>query len=539
MRNNYDGCEKKAIPFPARIAHQRDVIRRRPGSRTGELCFTIVRGWGVVILRAMSASTQPRQWKWWAVPSLTQGLWLALLLVLLSPWWRTFMVNADGDALFHWRVGSWMLQHRRVIRQDVFSHTRYGAPIISKEWLAEVIFATAGEWLSIYGLCLVAALVIATTFAVLHRQLLRAGNEPLVATLLVLLAAWVSRSHWLARPHIFTLLLAVIWHGTLQRYERDGAAGRLAMTLAGLTVLWVNLHGGYLVGFLILGAFIAGAIVSDRRKVFPLAGILMLCATVSLINPNGWRLHIHNIEFLQSNFLTGWIKEYSSPDFHVAGPRVLLVWLGLIFVTLVWHRPRWSAGSAILVAMWVYFALYAGRNIPLLALLSAPVITPPWSAWVRQRWPTFSNQVARANAGACGWPVIGVLAVLAILYLPRPVPMLRALWPVDAVRYIREHPDQFRGEMFNDYRWGGYLLAVLPDHRVFVDGRTDFYGEPLLREFLTAAEAGAGWADVFNKYGVRWTLLPTPHRLNQALAGASGWQCLYTDECATIYGRKQ
>ena len=56
-------------------------------------------------------------------------------------------------------------------------------------------------------------------------------------------------------------------------------------------------------------------------------------------------------------------------------------------------------------------------------------------------------------------------------------------WPVEAVDYIKKHPEQFGGNMFNQYVWGGYLLQALPEHRTFVDGRTDFYGEALIRQF--------------------------------------------------------
>src|SRR5882672_12640020 len=103
------------------------------------------------------------------LPSVSLWLWLLLLVMLLSQSWRTAMVASDGDACMHWRVGDWMLQHRQLIRHDVFSHTRFGAPVISKEWLAEIIFALAGNVAGLTGLALVAALVIATTFALLLR----------------------------------------------------------------------------------------------------------------------------------------------------------------------------------------------------------------------------------------------------------------------------------------------------------------------------------------------------------------------------------
>jgi hypothetical protein len=115
----------------------------------------------------------------WFMPSLTQWLWLIILLILLAQPWRTMMVASDGDPCLHWRVGEYMLETGHIpIRADVFSHTRFGEPIVSKEWLSELIFALAGRLAGLYGLVVVAALLIATTFALLHRQLLReTGNH--------------------------------------------------------------------------------------------------------------------------------------------------------------------------------------------------------------------------------------------------------------------------------------------------------------------------------------------------------------------------
>lgn len=469
------------------------------------------------------------------MPSLTQWLWLALVLVLLSPWWRTAMVGSDGDACFHWRVGTWMLQHREILRQDVFSHTRLGAPIISKEWLAELIFAGGGEALSLYGLCVVTALVIATTFALLHRQLLRDGNDPLVATVIVLLAAWASSGHWLARPHVFSFLMVVLWHGELLRFEREGGARRLAVTLPGLMVLWVNLHGAFLAGLMILGAYAVGA-WRDRAKCRALVGVLALCAVASLVNPSGYRLHLHNVEFLQSKFLTGWLGEYQSANFQTPGPRAFLAWLALIFLTQALRRPRLSAGQGLVLLLWTYFALYSVRNIPLLALLSAPLLAPAWSAWLRDRWPALSDRITGAVAVGRSWPVAVAVAIGAILYVPRPVELSPGFWPVRAAQFIREHPREFTGNMFNQYVWGGYLLAKLPEHKVFIDGRTDFYGEALVREFADTTALKTNWPVALAKYDVQWSLMPTRHPLNQALALA-GWRCAYTDPVATIYRR--
>ena len=117
------------------------------------------------------------------MPNFSFCLWLALLLVLLAEPSRTSLVATDGDACMHWRVGEDMLQSGRIVRTDTYSHTMAGAPVITKEWLAEIFFAAAGRLGSLFGLSVAGALVIATTFWLLHRRLLRDGNDLLVATL--------------------------------------------------------------------------------------------------------------------------------------------------------------------------------------------------------------------------------------------------------------------------------------------------------------------------------------------------------------------
>ena len=460
------------------------------------------------------------------------------------------MVSSDGDACLHWRVGEWMLQHKQIIRADVFSHTRFGQPIISKEWLSELIFAAAGRWSGLYGLCAVAALVIASTFALLHRQLLREDNDLVIAVLITLLAAWASSQHWLARPHVFSFLMVLLWNDALRRFERGGSLRWLNVRLGVLTLLWVNLHGAFLAGFAILGAYWIGAAfgllqMSDaaaqnasRQKLKALTMAALLCAVVSLINPNGLVLHFHNIQFLNSEFLRNWLAEYRSSDFHLPEARGFLAWLGLMFFTLALTRPQVSVSEGLLLISWTYFALYSARNVPLLAILSAPILAPGLSQAWRTRWNDFSLRLQTLNTASRGWPLVALAAFMALVFVPHQTEMVASKWPVSAVVYIHQNPDEFRGNMFNQYTWGGYLMQALPEHRVFVDGRTDFYGEALIRQFDDTASLRTNWMDALTQYNVSWTLMPTDHRLNLALALLPGWERVYSNEVATIYRKE-
>ena len=477
----------------------------------------------------------------WFVPSLTQWIWLVMLLLLISQPWRTVMVASDGDACMHWRVGEWMLQHKQIFRTDVFSHTRFGQPIISKEWLAELIFAFAGRLGGLFGISAVGALVIATTFALLHRQLLREGNEILTATGITLLAAWAANSHWLARPHAFSFLMALLWHDALRRFERTANGRALAISLGALMLLWVNLHGAFLAGFTILGAYwLAAAVARDRRKLTVLSTVALECAFVSLANPSGYKLHWHNLHFLHSGFLTDWLAEYSSMRFDSPDAAGFSAWLALMFLTLALRRPRIGAGAALVLVLWTYFALYSIRNVPLLAIVSAPIMAPAWSEAVRSKWGDFSLGLQRNNNAARGWPVVALVALAVTVFIPHPTEMPAKDWPVDALAFIRQHPEKFAGHMFNQYAWGGYLMQELPEHRVFVDGRADFYGEELVKEFDETTHLRPDWGVALQKYEVTWTLMPRDHRLNLALALLQPqWSCVYTDSVAAVWRKAE
>lgn len=477
-----------------------------------------------------------------------------LFLFLLAPAQRTKLVSSDGDACMHRVQGERMLATMEIVRGDEFSHTRPGHPVVTKEWLAQVLFAIAARARDFTGMCILAAAAIAATFGLLQRQLRVDGNHALVALFVTLLAAAASAPHWHARPHIFTMLMLVMWNGVLRRFGRSGRGVALTLSLGVLTLCWVNLHGGYLAGLLVLGAYGLGTLVewlgaretSARRDARMRFGTLVLagfvCVVVSVFNPNGLAVHAHNLQFLRSDFFTNWLDEYQSPNFRSVDSLGFLVWLAVMFAALAWGRKRYRVTEIVLLLSWTYFALYAVRNVSLCVIVTAPIIAPVLSDALRNARSGFVRGIAgRASlreATHKGWPVAAIAAgVVAFLAGPTELPANR--WPMSAVEHVKRNPELFSGNMFNLYGWGGYLLFALPDHKVFVDGRADFYGEKLVREYDSVDELRSDWQDVLTRYRIDWTLLPRRHRLNLALALLPEWSRTYEDEVSVIFVRSK
>jgi len=476
-------------------------------------------------------------------------------------------VASDSDPCWHWQQGNWMLQHHAVLRTEVFSHTRANAPLVDLWWLSEVVTAVAGNLLGWNGIALVAAVLCATSVWLLHRQLLAEGIEIVLSTVLTLLAAAVCAIHWLARPHLATLLLVLVFAWQLRWFARGRTTARkLMILLPALTALWVNLHGGFVFAFVLIGIYWAGAVVTwvraapdqrkaRRRDVLVLTGVGLTCLVASLLNPYGWRLPVQVGRYLHSPLLMGLALEYLPPNLHDPGTLPLVLEFVLVLLTLLVVRPRLTVTDALLLIVWSLLALRMVRNGPLFALVATPILAEHWNEFLRTASPSriiqwyrdVSADVTRVNqmAGARGLPALCLLAMMLVMAKPRIVggqPWLTTdlpaqRFPVAAVEFLRHAPNAVHGEMFNEYTWGGYLIWALPERKVFIHPNLDVYGEELVKQFLVVNNAKDGWEDILKKYHVGWTILPPDHPLNRLLTKHADWKLVYSDAVASIYGR--
>jgi len=509
--------------------------------------------------------------RWW-LPSVGLAIWLAFFFALSLSNWRLVLISADGDPCLHWRIGNWMIEHREVIQADQFSHTRPGAPLISKEWLSEIVFAAAGNLLDWNGIVLLAAALIATTLWLLHRQLLADGNELLLSTGLVMLAALGCSTHWLARPHLITHLLTVVFAWQLNGFTQGRVStARLFKVLVPLSLLWANLHGAFFVGFVLIVIYAVGSgidmfasKVEDRdtahNRLIVYLSLLAACLLASLINPNGWRLHAQVLHFLRTPELAAMTNEFRSPNFHSGGMTGFLLVLLVLAVMLLVARPRFRPTEILLVCVWGYFALHSARNVPLFALVVTPILATHLNQFLMQRhdsrlmrsYRKVSTDISVLDASASGRipAVLMVSLLIGVVVWPvasnsRPLittEILSNRFPVATVECClrgAEADKTLRGEMFNDYGWGGYLMLALPNRKVFIDGRNDFYGEELVREFNQVDDVKPGWGNVVEKYNVGWTILPRKHPLNSLLALRKDWKLFYQDDLAAVYARSR
>ena len=315
------------------------------------------------------------------LPSIGDFAWLIPILFLFGRMNGARTLLGDGDTGWHIRTGEWILAHGRVPRQDIFSFTRPDQTWYAWEWLSDVLMGWLHQVGGMQAVLLGAIALICLTFALLYRLVLRKCGSALIAFVLTGIAAVGSSIHWLARPHLFTMLFLVVFYSILE----DGRM-RLLFILPAAAVIWTNLHGGFLAGILMICAYAGGdliAVLAARRRedrhaaagrCWRYGRAALGCLAASFINPYGWRLHAHLIRFLTNPAYFQNIAEFTSISFrHPLAPFFeLMLLLGV--ATAFWSIMQRRFVSFLLVAGYAHLALLSIRNIPLFMIIAAPAV---------------------------------------------------------------------------------------------------------------------------------------------------------------------
>jgi hypothetical protein len=526
----------------------------------------------------------------WIVPSVGDLIFAALLGLLA---YTTLSVRLLGDAGIGWhiRTGQIILATHAIPRVDPFSATMSGRVWFAWEWLYDALVGWLDRAAGLNGVVLFTALVIAAVFAWTFRLLLRRGTNILLALLLVLLAASAAMIHFLARPHVVSWLFTVAWFWILDSSETGCASdsksfatsesnrrrGWMLWLLPPLMLVWVNVHGGFVVGFALLAIYWCSAAWQWLRpsgdrfddilrkiragqllRVLTLTGILSGLAT--LVNPYGFQLHVHIYRYLTNRFLIDHINEFQSPNFHYVAQKCFA---GLLLLTLVAlaakkrEAGRVRVSQALIILFAVYSGLYASRNIPVSSLLLILVIAP-WLSEAMDRFSFrrmgergFSSPQSLQRMEAVEFSLRGHLWPIAMVLLTCWIaahggklgakPLMDAhfdatRFPAAAVDYLAK--EDVQGPLVSPDDWGGYLIYRLyPRVRMVIDDRHDFYGEQFLKSYLKMVNAEPGWQDFLQQSRAHCVVVPKDSALANLLEETAGWKAIYSDEVATVFVR--
>jgi hypothetical protein len=458
----------------------------------------------------------------------------------------------DPDFWWHLRIGRWMADHARLPSTDIFTFTVPDHVWTDHEYLTEILIWLVYSATGIVGVSIAFGLLTWAGFWILYLQVRR---QPwVIAGVGLALAAVAGSPIWGPRAQMITFFLTCLelyWlHGYLSGRSRALNLFPLVM------VLWANLHGGWVIGFVWLGVAIVAELIgwvwdrdnpAHRAHVRRLAIITLFSAVAVAATPHGLSLYPYPFQTQGSVAQQKLIVEWFSPDFHQIYLRPFEAMVFLAIIGFALRRPPLYEFLLTLTALGL--ALQSVRNVVLFVAVATPVMINCYSAYWKELSETRGwklNLPPRRIFAVTTAVVLAVIAIATALRIYDSVnpdkqrALAMADYPVAASDWLAAHPE-IGTRMYNQYGWGGYLANRFypdPNRKVFIFGEAALMGDPLLNRYEDVQTLRSNWKEVLDQYRVDYIVYNKGEALANVLATQPDWVLAYEDSVAQIYVRR-
>ncbi len=481
--------------------------------------------------------------KWRSLHRLTTER-AAIVIVFMLLFAMASRVAIEPDMWWHLRVGQQILETGDPVYADSFTHTQPGRIHKNHSWLSQVVMAWLWRAFGHLGLTVFVASIAVVAMAFIYRT----GRGSIYAqSFALVLSGACAAAVWSPRPQMFTFLCAAILLFLLRRHKDNRL--RRCWLLSLLMWLWANLHAGYIVGFVIVLAYLlgealnqvfgAGEPVVAWRRLWRLGAVALFSLALLPINPLGLDVYAVPFETFGISGLRDFVQEWMSPDF--AHPATWpFVGLALALLAACWASRRgFDFGDFFLAGGTFFMALSSARHISFFALVATPIIARHLHAlavrngWSIRRGGEASTVGLALNLALVGLVAFGTLARVAYVSSSDAVDRALALnYPVASAAHLQD--SAIEGNLFNSYNWGGYLILYAPDLPVFIDGRTDLHRHALA-EYAAAAFGTRAWEDVFARRDIGVALIERDSPLASRLDEDARWRLEFQDEASSVF----
>lgn len=416
---------------------------------------------------------------------------------------------SSADLWWHLASGREIWRLRAIPRTDPFSFASDPGRWLDHGWLFQTIVWPLHE---LGGALLLQALQVALVFGIAFfalRQLRRDAVPQAAALVVIALAMAAAKPRLTLRPELVTLLLLAILLGWLRR----SAAGARwpAAAAAAMALLWANLHPGVVLGTLLVLVWFAAEAAArfrDGTAMRPLLrehAVRLLTFSLPLaITPYGIESVLFPFRLRALVASPGFVNpEWEPPTFE----RLPLLWISAAAVALLFlaraagridigdDASRWARPAVAIVL--AVFAFQYQRNVGAWGA-ALPFLAGPEVAAAARALSANARRALIATAGA--------LAVYSLVtFQPPGLGINKEEIPVDAVEFAREAG--IRGRMFNQARFGGYLIwRLYPREKVLIDGRNEVYTR-LLPRIAEAVGDGRAWTRFLADERIEWAII--------------------------------
>ena len=446
---------------------------------------------------------------------------------------------AESDIWWHLRNAQNLVQYHSLSRIDTYTFTAAGSPWVSFEWLSEVPFFLAFRATGLRGILLVYSTLMVLIFAGVYYRCCRAGADCKDATVATLGAMSLAGVSMAPRTLLFGWLCMVALMLVLDYFRRTEKGVWL---LPPLFALWINLHGSWLFGMVVLVMTIAsglvegewGLVMAKRWNPVELKKLLLAWAAslaALFVNPFGYKLVLFPFELLfrqQTAIENG--QEWLSVDFSTGNGKLALMLIFALLATALFSRQRWRLDEVMLTVFALWAALVHARFLFFAGLVILPILAPRLKLF-----PPYQRELDKPWLNAA---IMGAVVGSIIFFFPSSAQLQQKVeegYPAAALAFMQRQ--YFNGRIFNEYRWGGYMEWNTPELKPFIDGRAvPFVYQGIFDDYGNAVLIRQPF-EVLDKYRIEYALLEPRAPLTYLLQHSPSWRLIYSDQVAVLFER--
>jgi hypothetical protein len=485
------------------------------------------------------------------------------------------MSHWDYDSWWHASTGRYIVTEGHLPETDPFSFTstikgnKNLFPerenfILKQYWLAQILFYIIFDHTGSTGIILLRSVILLLSVLIVYWQLQRSG----VSFPSFLLFLITSRSLG-ERPVLFSILFTAVVLFLLVDFKTR--RGKMLFLIVPVMLIWSNMHGGFILGVIIILVFMFGEAVKaffrrsslEKREKLAFYSMACLALIASFINPNGWDAFFIALSSKYDVFLRN-IHEYQSPFFFYKNkirafdyPYFTLV---LFFPVILFLRNRKiDLIHLILLSGFFIMSLKASRYVIYYGIVGSMIMAIEVNAFMNEM---FKKKISEGFHKKIEYGLAVAVLISSLLYAAgyfkiehfRSRGVNPASTPVAAVDFIEKN--RMQGNMFNDYGYGGYITWRLYPVKNFIDTRS--LNRTVMNEWgwiVLAKEEVEGiqtrddsiplWETLLSNYRINFILMPLMDLYGNViplileLAESDDWVPVYIDYMNIIFIRNE
>ncbi len=482
----------------------------------------------------------------------------ALIFIFVYAVFKFFLPIETEDSWWHLATGKWIVEHRQVPHENVFSLTAEQKPWVFTQWLGSTIiylsYVVGGEVGVKIFRDAIFVIVIGMFFVYARRKI---SSWLLAVLLIVLIHGLLQRT--LLRPLMFNFIFIQMFLQILFRYieKKDW---RILIWIPITGILWSNIHlGSFVYGYLLIGIFWFNSFVEWLNTRFRssvglkhLSLLALMYAVSFIISPYGLDAAIYPFKvFLLPKFINFYhynavIQEMLPPVYILSLSGAWFWILTLLTGVSLWVSPRDRFLKIILfvVPLFMFLQMARGQEIFVLVCLYLIVESLKDGEWKRLNILPVIQKIILMSA------IIFVLVSLIQLWNQKIFKngQERLYWlethhvydPQPVVKLLQEN--HIEGNVFCSDVIGGYLLwSAYPRLKPFVDGRQ--LDQDLYAAYVAVkSEPEKYWNSISQQFQLNSVVMDmsvkTSYALVEYLSRQPDWQLVFIDGVYVVYVKR-